>query len=142
MAFKPYSNLHTDLVAIPREYAMAASTTILKGDAVCTDANGLLIPATNVIAAKFVGVMASESTTTPAATYTKVLVYEDPLIVYEATTTNNTNANQVGVSYDLTNAHEVNNGASAVVVFKVLSLVGVVADKKVLGVFVKNAATL
>lgn len=142
MAFKPISNLHTDLVAIPRAYAMAASTTILKGDAVATDANGLLIPATAILTAKFVGVMASESTTTGVGEYTQVLVYEDPLMVYEATTTNNTNANQIGVSYDLTNAHEVNNGATAIGVFKVLETVGAVADKKVRGVFVKNAATI
>ena len=142
MAFKYFSNLHTDLVAIPREYAMAASTTILKGDAVACDSNGLLIPATSSTAARFVGVMASESTTTPSATYTKVLVIEDPLAVYEADTADNTNQNQVGLSYDLSNAYTVNQSATSYKIFKVLEVVGAVADKKVRGVFVKNAATL
>lgn len=126
--FIPYSNLRGPSSLTALEFPMAASTTINKYDVVATDSDGLLIPATNSTTAKIVGVMVGESTTTGAGEYTKVPVCTDPCQLYKAELSGNSNQNQVGTSYDLTDANTVNLSATTNKIVKVWATYGAAAD--------------
>lgn len=133
MSFRPLTG---DLLAKRRSVQMAASTTIVAGQALVYS-SGLLVPATS--AATEVNYVAEESRVSGAGEKPFINVLSVDGVEFEADCTNNTAEAQQGLKHDLTDGLTLANGTTTNKVFFVDMTVGAVANKKVRGHFVVKA---
>lgn len=133
MAFRVITG---DLLAKRKSIQMAASTTIVAGQAL-DYSSGLLVPATSgTTEVKFV---ADESRVSGAAEKPFITVISVDGTEFEADCTNNSAEAQQGLKHDLTDGLTLANGTTTNKVFMVEATVGAAAAKKVRGHFVVKA---
>lgn len=116
---------------------MAASATVAAGDALAFTAGYARRAVAGDAEVKYV---ALEDKVTGAGENPYIRVVRTDSVTFEADTANNTAATLVGTKVDLTDHDTLNDAASATDVFFVESVVGVAADKKVIGNFVMKIA--
>jgi len=133
MAFKPI-NFDNGLT---KKIALAISQTVLKGDTLVWASGYLAVGAANDETSDYV---ALEAITTGAAEHTEILCVPalHSGVSFEADTSAETAVAQKGVTYELSDKNTLDNEATAAATgFTVDEIVGVAADKKVIGRWVR-----
>lgn len=116
---------------------MAASATVAAGDALAFTSGYARRATSGDAEVKYVSL---EDKTTGSGENPYIRVVRTDKVTFEADTANNTAATLVGTKIDLTDHDTLNDAASTTDVFFVEDVVGVAADKKVLGNFVMKIA--
>lgn len=133
MSFRPLNYSEGKLVAIPA----ADSQTIVKGDALADDSNGLLAPATSATAVDIHYVAMQTVTTTASGQL--VLCIETENVLFDADTDLVWSNVDVGTYADLASVSTINPDLSSNDLFYILRGVGVAeTDKTVLGYFTRG----
>lgn len=114
----------------------ATSTTITKFDALDWSSGYLQRATSGTTEVRLVAL--EDVTTGGSGAHEDIQVLLTDGVLFEASTTHNTNANQRGYYADLTDHTTLDNDASSNDVFYIVEVIGAVADKKVRGFFVHN----